>query len=415
MKQLTKEDVKSTLQKLSPEELRYYKELNSVLSQPLSEANASDIKSTIDGIVKGWKGWSSAMLMAMMMNSNIAKAINTYSPETYKAINTELATDTTSTSSTVVATPGTVKSISFNESFESGKATLANKAELVKSISELKDWMKGKEISNFKLVITAGESQVTNQKGFEQKGSLAQARAKAVEDVIGKLGFSKIDIQTKVGTTPYEKGNDINDPKYKAEQFVTVNIVVDNDICSMPPASGGGKTGVATNDYITYTTYVSGKGELVLSSGQVPDRLVILDANGNVKEDTGYVTTQASKYKDWKYTPAYVLELTKVYLSKSKATKGSKIKIITVKDYNDLLAQLKTNPTQTNIAFTGSEIGPALVEMRKLIEKGQKQFVIYDIGTQAATLNFDQNKGDVQAMVFSPIGKTDFGVTGNCR
>ena len=415
MKQLTKEDVKSTLQKLSPEELRYYKELNSVLSQPLSEANASDIKSTIDGIVKGWKGWSSAMLMAMMMNSNIAKAINTYSPETYKAINTELATDTTSTSSTVVATPGTVKSISFNESFESGKATLANKAELVKSISELKDWMKGKDVNNFKLVITAGESQVTNQKGFEQKGSLAQARAKAVEDVIGKLGFSKIDIQTKVGTTPYEKGNDINDPKYKAEQFVTVNIIVDNDICSMPAASGGGKTGTAANDYITYNTYVSGKGELVLSSGQVPDRLVVLDANGNVKEDSGYITTEASKYKDWKYTPMYVLELTRVHKANSKAVAGSKIKTITVKDSNDLRRQLLNNPNSTSYQKLGNEIAPALAEMDQMIAKGQTEFVIYDLGTKASVVSFDQSKGEVQAVVYSPVGKTDFGVTGNCH
>jgi hypothetical protein len=415
MKQLTKEDAKSTLQKLSPEELKYYKELSMTLSQPLSEANASDIKNTIQGIVKGWKGLSSAMLMAMMMNSNIAKAINTYSPETYKAINTELVTDSTKTSATVVATPGSVKSINFNESFESGKATLTNKAELVKSISELKDWMKGKDVKNFKLVITAGESQVTNQKGFEAKGSLAQARAKAVEIVIGKLGFTKVDIQTKIGTTPYEKGNDINDPKYKAEQFVTVNIVVDNDICSMPAASGGGKTGTAANDYITYNSYVSGKGEFVLSTGQVPDRLVVLDANGNVKGDSGYVTTEVSKYKDWKYTPMYVLELTKVYQANSKAVAGSKIRTITVKDSKDLRRQLLNNPNSTTYQKLGNEIAPALAEMDQMIAKGQNEFVIYDLGTKDAIVNFDQSKGEVQAAVYSPIGKTDFGVTGNCR
>lgn len=407
---VNKQQAKEILQQLSPEELSLYKQLNA----GLGDVNEAGVRSILQSISNNWKNYSTAMLMAIMMNSNMANAINNYSPETYKAINTELATDSISIPAPTISVPGSIKSVSFGENFDSGKATLTNKEDLVKKLSELKDWMKGKDIVNFKLVITAGESQVTNPKGFEKKGSLAQARAKTVEDVLSKMGFDKVDSQIKIGTESYDRTKDNKEaPKYKAEQFVTVDIVVDNDICTLSPATGKGQTGLATNNYVTYNKYISGKGELVLHSGEVPDRLVILDANGNVKEDTGYITTKV-RGGDWKYTPLYVLELTKIYQAKSKAVAGSKIKTINVKDYDDLVAQLKKNPNQTNIAFTGNEIGPALMELQKLVNKGQHEFVVYDIGSTDARLSFDQSKGEVQAIVYSPIGTTDFGVTGKC-
>ena len=408
---VSKQQAREVLQQLTPEELSLYKQFNA----GLGDINEADIKSILQSVTSNWKNYSTAMLMAIMMNSNMASAINNYSPETYKAINTELSIDSVKTTTPTINVPGSVKSVNFGENFESGKATLTNKQDLVKKLSEIQNWMKGKDTLNFKIVITAGESQVTNPKGFETKGSLAAARAKAVEDMVSKMGFTKVDIQTKIGTNTYDKTKDNkDDPKYKGEQFVIVDIVVENDICSLSPATGQGKTGTASNNYVTYNKYISGKGQLVLHSGEVPDRLVIFDANGNIKEDTGYVTTKV-RMGDWKYTPLYVLELTKVYQANSKAVAGSKIKTITVKDYKDLLAQLKKDPNQTNIAFTGNEIGPALVEMQKLINKGQREFVVYDIGNSDALVSFDQDQGDVQAVVYSPVGKTDFGVKGKCR
>jgi hypothetical protein len=410
MKQLTREEAKDILKQLSPEELAIYKELNA----EVGGLNEADINAAVQNIKSNWKSWSTAMLMAIMMNANMNAAIKNSAPDVYNAINTEISTDTTAVKTAPTFIPGSVKSISFNESFASGKATLTNKDSLVNSINELKTWMKGKKMTNFKIVITASESQVTNPKGFEKKGSLAQARAKEIENIVSKLGFDKIDVQTKIGVTPYEKGNDINDPKYKAEQFVTVNIVVDNSICSMPPTNASGAQGTSTNSYITYNEYISGKGNIIFSPGQVPDRLVILDANGNVKEDTGYITTETSKYKDWKYTPAYVLELTKVYKTNSKAVTGSKIKTITVKDSNDLRRQLLNNPNSTTYQKLGNEIAPALAEMDKMIANKQYEFVIYDLGTTKAKVNFDDSKGEVQAIVYSPVGKTDFGIEGSC-
>ena len=356
---------------------------------------------------------TAAMVTALLASPNLTQAQKTQIQNTATA--TTAGTTQKVNTSKSVAIPGSVKSISFAEGFASGKATLTNRDSLVNSINDIKTWIAGKKINNFKVIITAGESQVTNPKGFEQKGSLAQARAKAVENEIKGLGFKTIDIQTKIGTTPYKKGNDVNDSNYQAEQFVTVDIVVDNSICSMPPVDENDGQGTATKDFVTYNDYISGKGTLSFTPGQIPDRLVILDANGNIKEDTGYVTTQASKYKDWKYTPAYVLELTLRYKTNPKAFTGNKIKKITVTDYNDLVKQLLNNPNNTRYEKHGDEIEDGLIAMSKMINKGQKEFIIYDLGTTAAVANFDDTRGDVRAMVFSPVGKTGFGIKGNCK
>ena len=404
--------LKDVLPEIPKEELAILRTLNQELSKELTEASTKDVAQAVKTIVSGWKGWSKAMLLALMLTPNIANALETYSPSTYNDIQTEISATDNKTAQPTTQVPGAIKTISFGENFASGKATLVNKDNLIQKVTEMKNFLNGKDASKFKVVIEAGESQVTNPKGFETKGSLAQTRAKEIEGVLSKLGFSNIDVQTKIGITPYKQGNDINDPKYQAEQFVTINIIANNDICSMQDISQDKGQGVATNDYVTYDDYISGTGELVLNTGQVPDRLVVLDANGNIKQDTGYITTQASKYKDWKYTPLYVLELTKAYKAKSKAMDGSKIKTITVTDYNDLVQQITNNQKP---GVSGDEIGPALNEMRNMIQKGQKEFVIYDLGTSGVKVKFDQNQGEVQAKVYSPVGKTGYNIKGSCK
>lgn len=404
--------LKDVLPEIPKDELAILRTLNQELSKELTEASTKDVAQAVKTIVSGWKGWSKAMLLALMLTPNIANALETYSPSTFDEIKTEISTTDNKTAQPTTQVPGTIKTISFGENFPSGKATLVNKDNLIQKVTEMKNFLEGKDASKFKVVIEAGESQVTNPKGFETKGSLAQTRAKEIEGVISKLGFSNIDVQTKIGTTPYKQGNDINDSKYQAEQFVTINIIANNDICSMQDVSQDKGQGVATSNYVTYDDYISGTGELVLNTGQVPDRMVVLDANGNIKQDTGYIITQASKYKDWKYTPLYVLELTKAYKAKSKAMDGSKIKTITVTDYDDLVQQI-SNTTKPGVA--GDEIGPALNEMRGMIQKGQKEFVIYDLGTSEVKVKFDQNKGEVQAKVYSPVGKTGYNIKGSCK
>ena len=43
-----------------------------------------------------------------------------------------------------------------------------------------------------------------------------------------------------------------------------------------------------------------------------------------------------------------------------------------------------------------------------------KEFIVYDNGKAAKVVSFDDARGDVGFKVYSPVGKTGFGVAGNC-
>ena len=400
---VNKDQAKQILQKLSPEELSLYKQL----SAELGGVNEAGTRSVLRNIIGNWKNYSTAMLMAIMMNSNMANAINRYSPDTYNAINTEISKDT------VKGTPGqrVATSANIQQTFGSGKADVDAKV-IQDEVGKIQQWIKNNNGRKFKIVITAGESQVPNQSGYKQKGSLAQFRAEAIKRVLSKSINAPIEIQTEVGKTPYKQGTDnAQDEKYQREQFIRVDIVVDAEsVCNFNPNQPGTQ-GTAANGYITFSDFISGEGSVEITPGQIPDRLTIEDSNGNIKADTGYITTEKSKYSaNWKYVPAYVLELTKVHQTKAKALTGSKIKTIRVKDYEDLKSQLSTRP---DASMTGDEIGPALAQLKKMVESGVTEFVIYD-NMGSGTVQFSEKAGDLKATVYSPVGKTGYQLKGNC-
>ena len=400
--------LKDLLPQIPQDELAILRDLNSKLDESkLTEVTAKETAQAVKTIVQNWKTWSKITVAAMLLIPNISNALETYSPETLNAIKTEMSAETPTKIKTPAPIPGAVISFNFGENFDSGKTSLISKEILVKNINDIKEWVKGKNLKNFKIVITAGESQVTNPKGFESKGSLAQARAKVIEDLVSNLGFDKIEIDTKVGTTPYEKGDNVNDPKYKAEQFVTVSIVVENSVCSMTPFSESGTQG-------TYEEYISGKGNLVLYTGTIPDRLVVLDASGKIKQDTGYVATEEtnakSGYQEWKYVPIYVLKLTE--LKGDQNVMGSNVETIKATSYEDLVNQmLKPGAKQTK----SDTVDKALSQLEAMFKGGgAKEFVVYKVGTGDLKVPFDDSKGDVKAKVYSPVGKTGFSIEGSC-
>jgi hypothetical protein len=412
--------LKDLLPQIPKDELSILRDLNSKLDESkLTEATAKEAAQAVKEIIQNWRGWSKAMLLAMVLTPNISNALETYSPNTLQDIRTEISKDTTDVAKTDPVSkktlPNALKAFGFSQNFESGKATLSNPESIV---SDLKNWLGGKDASKFKIVIFAGESQVTNPKEFSTPGSLAQARAKELEKTANEAGFDKVEINVEIGKTPYKPGDDINDPKYKAEQFVTINIVADNSVCSMQPIKGKGSQGEASKGYVTATEYLSGKGNLEMNTGTIPDRMVVLDANGKITHDTGYIATN-KKPGQWTYTPAYVLALTKARIAKSPAMANTKLEVTkplngnTLEEkYNDLISQLANTP---NPSRTGDEIGPALIEMKKMIAKGVTEFVLYKIEDNIpAKLNFDESQGDVQMKVYSPVGNTGYDISGFC-
>jgi hypothetical protein len=142
--------------------------------------------------------------------------------------------------------PGTIEKKQFpvqnlGDLFDLGKYQSEKVKQTILSLKpQIDTFIKNSDSRNFIVNITAGESQVTNPKGFEVKGSLALARANEVKkyfeeifpDLI-KSGVLRIDSPSDVkdvtiGQTDYVKGDQLKPEKlelYKKEQYVKFSIV----------------------------------------------------------------------------------------------------------------------------------------------------------------------------------------------
>jgi hypothetical protein len=287
--------------------------------------------------------------------------------------------------------------------------------------------------------ISAGESNVTNPKGFEEKGSLALARANSVKQYFqevfpeliknGTLVIkSPSDVsQVSLGKTLYDKTKgDINNPqlmkKYRQEQFVTFDIQGSGQmekiksLCNWEAVITA-STGTVKTNYITTDVKLVGTGGLVFDTGSIPDRMIVIDNKGGIKQDTGYVTTTAHKYSSFKYVPLYVSRLTQ--LNQTVAVSGANIITIKVKSIDDLMRQILMPgvpiPDDNTLRDMGqTEVYEGVESLTILFNKGVKEFVVYSINSSAVTLPFDTKTGDSKVIVYSPVGKTGYNLKGKC-
>ena len=126
--------------------------------------------------------------------------------------------------------------VDFGNGFESGQYKMdPNYEQIVNDkVQQILDYIKGKNLKDFKLVITPGESQVTNQPPFQEKGSLATARATELKSYLTPIFQKSFSIpviieiaKPIIGQTPWDpKTGKKDDPKYKTEQFVKATIVL---------------------------------------------------------------------------------------------------------------------------------------------------------------------------------------------
>jgi hypothetical protein len=133
------------------------------------------------------------------------------------------------------------KTINFGDTFASGQSELTPKfqSSVSTKVKEIAEFIKGQKLKSADIIIQPGESRVTNQPPFSTVGSLAIARANSIMNYLNRvlpnlLSFTpNITVREPIiGTTPYVKGNDKNDPRYRAEQFV--NVIVDTTIKNNP-------------------------------------------------------------------------------------------------------------------------------------------------------------------------------------
>lgn len=313
-----------------------------------------------------------------------------------------------------------------------------------KSIETLKpkieEFIKNSGGKQFIVNISAGESNVTNPKGFETKGSLALARANSVkqyfQEILPELikngtlviqGPTDVS-QVIIGKTPYDKTKgDNKNPElikqYRQEQFVNFDIKgsgqVENieSICDWT-ASITGSTGNPAENYVTTNIKLKGAGDLTFNTGSIPDRMIVVDGKGKIIKDTGYIATKQHQYSSFKYVPLYVSRLTQ--LNRTVSVSGSEIVTIKANDFNNLMKQILMPgvkmPEESQLRKIGeSEIFNGIEELKVLFNKGIREFVIYTISaSESISIPFDNKTGDSKVMVYSPVGKTGYSLTGKC-
>lgn len=388
--------------KLNEQEELLYNKITYNLSGSINEISQDDLKNTLLNVKNNWKNWSVGMLSSLILNPTNAEAINKYLPQTYKEIKSVV--------------DGNAKTIDFSKNFSSGQTSLENSPELIQNIQELKNYIKNKKLSKYKIKIIASESQVPNQSPYKNPGSLAAARASVIKNIVNKLGLDNIEIITQIGNTPYKSGIDNpKDVKYENDQFVKLEISINTkDICNFQDFKKGGGVGTESNDYITYEEDISGDGYIELKTGSIPDRIIILDSEGKITKDSGFITTENHNYPEWNYVPLYIFQLTKVYNDKNSSVSGSKIKTIKVNTFEDLLNHMLIKPNSYK-SNKFKETGLAVNELQKLFDSGVREFVLYDKVPSPYKMVFEESKNDVSIRVYSPVSQTGFELKGSCK
>jgi hypothetical protein len=344
-------------------------------------------------------------------------------------------------STTKLSTPTSFPKQNVGNQFKYGEY----QSDVVKnSIAALKpkieEFIKNSGGRQFVVNISAGESNVTNPKGFETKGSLALARANSVKQYFQEIFPNLIkngslviqapaDVSKVVlGKTPYDKTKgDNRNPQliklYNQEQFVTFDIQgsgqVENvtSICNWKATITAG-TGTDIADYVTTDINLQGAGILTFGTGSIPDRMVVVDNKGGIKQDTGYVATAPHKYTSFKYVPLYVSKLTQ--LNKTVSVSGANLVTLKVKSIDDLMRQILAPgvtqiPDEKTLRDMGqTEVYNGVEELKALFGKGVKEFVAYTITSSSVTVPFDNKTGDYKVLVYSPVGKTGYNLTGKC-
>jgi hypothetical protein len=216
----------------------------------------------------------------------------------------------------------------LGDKFEFGKY----ESEAVKkSLSDLKPqiekFIKDSDSSKFTVNISAGESKVTNPKGFEEQGSLALARANSVKNYFEEL-FSglikqgtliinapKNTSEVKIGKTSYNRlqsqaFKEKYAKEYSQEQFVDFDIVGEGTktttspktklLCNTTPLNAGGGYLLPKNDYTKIYDKVLGAGEgevyITFETFRQPD-IIYFEYNGKTYGDAMFRGDSTDEYR----------------------------------------------------------------------------------------------------------------------
>lgn len=237
--------------------------------------------------------------------------------------------------------------------YEDVDGTIKNAIE--KDKAKVIEFMKGLDQSSFIAQINAGESKITNPKGFETKGSLALARAQTVAkilqevyaDLIGDRVLSvKVPSLEEVGkgTIEYKKEDfvrfcGVNKEKmntsecqnylapYNKEQFVSLTIKgsgIKTIPCGDPIEIRGQKMSAPDFKFMYKEPLKlpTGISSLEFNAFTIPDRPIFIFANGTPIIPPYFVRETASLRRDFEFKYYAGLAILKFLYPESEAFQG---------------------------------------------------------------------------------------------
>lgn len=304
---------------------------------------------------------------------------------------------------------------SFNNNFPSGSFEL-NADDVTGQLNKLKEFLKNNPNNDYEIRITASESQVPNQNNLKV-GELASKRAKSLSNIINQFlidnNIENITVkpQIRVGDVKWD-GSDKNDPKFTKDQFVQMDVIAIKGENEKKGFTKTGKQATSENDYVDSVEELRGDGEVTLSPGWIPDRLVVYQ-DGKIINDTGYFVDKkmASQYPEWNFTPKHIASLTKILVDSPNSDAAKVNTIKTFKDFNELVSFMLKNKKHNFSMDSRREVREGLEELKQLWDAGQRDFIFYS--AKSGNIDFKLTPGSSgELKVFSPVKDTQFSYSG---
>ena len=306
---------------------------------------------------------------------------------------------------------------------------------------KIEEFIKNSGGKKFTVNISAGESNVTNPKGFDEKGSLGLARANSVKqyfqeifpDLIKQgvltINYPKSESEIKIGNTPYDKTKgDNKNPKlrkkYEEEQFITFDIQGSGqlkttiaDFCSFSDAAAG-KVASPDVGFVSYDTNLDiskvteGKKLTVnLNPEKVPDMLVV--TVGTQVVSSGFVGNDSLTNQ----------MLLATILGNQYLLKGTQIPSMFPSDIVPI-SNSEARATFSNVDTLRENLEHVItnVNWSQSKEKLLKTIKFYKFKTNpikntkgVITVPKPANVNEINIKVYSPIGTTIWSLNGYCQ
>lgn len=419
---------------LDNQELRY---INYILGTGVNEQLNEGLIDKLKNV--GRKGaLTAAMLTTLLSNPTFAKEYNALDKNQKDSIEQMVTTNKGNEDA---------NEVNISSSFQSGRYEISKEQRkiILDKLEKLVNYANQHKSKKYIVSIIASESLVPNKdyKTGEVLPTLELSKRRAaqikpiVEEFLKSHNTPNIKLVVKAikGDTPWDANKGKDSKEYTKDQYVKVLIDVDQTktpetICDIIGDADSGKEGNDKNHYVSYTKTVDvsnqyGAGNIILKPGGIPDRVIVY-ADGKIIGDTGFFADQKHfATREFKFIPRCILHLTKLYNESKKntdiigSTEMNSLNIVKVNSLEELMALMVKDTTDNKSAQewaknNNPDVGPAIREMIGMFNRGQREFVKYDIGSKKIAYKLEGNTQDVKIVVISPIPQTQFSISVSC-